>query len=405
MSIASAFGGKHKEDARNASFVAFVADDASTQEVQQVVTHLGIPNALVARGGIDAAIDHLGHVEKPPQRLVVDISGIDLPLLALGRLADACDPSVQVYVLGDQNDVRLYRTLLQAGVHDYLVKPLTTEALRNWLEDQDGHSVRKVRSGKIIAITGTRGGAGTTTIAAQLATHLTLGKGLRRVAYVDMDLYGSAGSTRLGMTSNHALSEVLQNIDKVDLQFLERMLTSKDGRLFLLASNQGYNDVVTAQPGAMAQLLDVLSQHFHYVVVDLHEPGGAIANEVFSQAHMVCVVSDRSVHSARALTRLMLHIEARPNAPVLYLLVNTPRVPVNGRVDTSEFAKAISHSIALEIPYDGKSPSLAEDLGEPLKASGALAKGVSKLARILTGDSEQGARVRAKAVRWLWRAA
>ncbi|HEY9460023.1 MAG TPA: pilus assembly protein CpaE, partial [Paralcaligenes sp.] len=121
MSIASAFGGKNKEDARNASFVAFVADDASTQEVQQVVAHLGIPNALVARGGIDAAIDHLGHVEKPPQRLVVDISGIDLPLLALGRLADACDPSVQVYVLGDQNDVRLYRTLLQAGVHDYLV--------------------------------------------------------------------------------------------------------------------------------------------------------------------------------------------------------------------------------------------------------------------------------------------
>lgn len=405
MNVVSAIGGKNKEESRNASFVAFTADDASTQEVGRVVAHLGIPNAFVARGDIDAAITHMSRVEKPPQRLIVDISGMSLPLLALSRLAEACDPSVQVYVLGDQNDVRLYRTLLQTGIHDYLVKPLTTEALRNWLNDKDGNSVRKVRSGKVIAVTGTRGGVGATSIAAHLAAHFTTGKGLRRVAYIDMDIYGSAGSTRLGMASNHALSEVLQNIDRIDPQFLERMLTSKDGRLFALASNQNYSDVLAAQPGVMAQLLDILSQHFHYVVVDLHEPGGVVASEVFSHADMACVVSDHSVHSARILTRLMLHIEANPNAPVLYLLVNSSRAPVRGRVDTKEFAHAISHPIALEIPYDGRLPSLAEDLGEPLAAGSALAKGITKLAQILTGDSAKSAGATFSVARWLGRAA
>jgi len=405
MNLPSALGGKSKEDTRNANFVAFIADDASMREVEQLVSRQGIPNAYVARGGIDTAIDHLGRAGKPPQRLIVDVSGIDLPLLALNRLAEACDPSVQVYVLGDQNDVKLYRAFLQAGVNDYLVKPLTTEALRNWLDDKDGHSVRKVRSGKVIAVTGTRGGVGATSVAVQLATHFTSGKGLPRVAYVDLDLYGGTGSTRLGMTSSHALSEVLQNIDRIDPQFLERMLTSRDGRLFVLAPNQNYGDMLTAPPGVMIQLLDVLSQHFHYVVVDLHEPGGTLATELFSQADMACVVSDHSVHSARVLTRLTLHIEARPNAPVLYVLTNSSRAPVRGRVETHEFAQAIAHPVALEIPYDGKAPSLAEDLGEPLSRNTALAKGVAKLARLLTGDSVQSAGANSKVARWLRRAA
>jgi Flp pilus assembly CpaE family ATPase len=120
---------------------------------------------------------------------------------------------------------------------------------------------------------------------------------------------------------------------------------------------------------------------------------------------MACVVSDYSVHSARVLTRLILHIEARPNAPVLYVVANSARAPLRARVDAREFTKAIAHPIALEIPYDGKPPSLAEDLGEPLEKHSAMAKGVARLARIMTGDSSQNAGAGLKVVRWLRRAA
>ncbi|HEY9279140.1 MAG TPA: fimbrial protein, partial [Eoetvoesiella sp.] len=103
MSVIRAMGGKNKGDAYNASLVAFVADEPGRQAFEQSLGQLGVADSHVARGSIDAVIAYLGRVEKAPQRLIVDISGIDKPMAALDRLAEACDPSVKVYVLGDTN--------------------------------------------------------------------------------------------------------------------------------------------------------------------------------------------------------------------------------------------------------------------------------------------------------------
>lgn len=383
---------KGKDGPRPANLIAFVADEAGAHELAQSFDQLGVTDVYVARGGIDAVISHLSRIETPPRRLIVDISGQDQPLRALDRLAEACDPSVLVYVLGDTNDVTLYRTLLQAGVRDYRYKPLTAEALRSWVEDEDGQPVRRARTGKVVALTGTRGGVGTTAIAARLAGELTEGKGMRRVVLLELDFYGSIGSILLGMaSSNHALSEMLQNIDRIDPQFLQRTLTSKDGKLFLLAANRAYSDTFVIEPGAISRLLEILTQHYHYVVVDLHESGGAVADEVLSQTHIACLVSDHSVYSAQVLSRLIHHVQARANPPALHIVLNSSRAPVRGRVNTRDFAQAITHPITLEIPYDGKLPGLAEDLGEPLAASSALAKAVARLARTLTGELTRSA--------------
>src|SRR5690606_8278433 len=162
MNSVSPFTSKQKEDPRQAAFAAFIADDASVQELNQFVSNLGIAKAHVARGGVDTAIDHLSRAEKAPERLVVDVSGVGFPVAAFVRLAEAGGPPVQGYVLGDQNDVRLCRTLLQAVVQDYLVKPLTADARRQWLSGTEAGSVRRLRGGKVMAVTGPRGGVGAT---------------------------------------------------------------------------------------------------------------------------------------------------------------------------------------------------------------------------------------------------
>ncbi|MYN13504.1 P-loop NTPase [Pusillimonas sp. TS35] len=405
MSVLGALSAKKTDDVRHATFVAFASDDESVQELTRFAQDMGITNARIARGGIDAAIEHLGQAVATPQRLVVDVSGAAMPMAALGRLADACDPSVQVYILGDNNDVSLYRDLLQAGVQDYLVKPLTADMLRTSLGDRDGQPLRRSRTGKVIAVTGTRGGVGVTSVAVALAAQLTEGKGRRRVAYLDLDLYGSACATRLGAVPNHGLQELLQNLDRIDPQFLERTLGSADGKLFVLGAGLGHGDAIVFSKGVMARLLDMLVQYFHYIVVDLHEPGGAVAAEVLGGADMACVVADRSVHSARVMARLLAHVDGLPQPPALYVVLNSPRPPVRGSVDAKAFAGAIAHPVSLDIPHDGKAPTLSEDLGEPLPANSELRKASSRLARLLTGEINPAARGGSRMARWLWRAA
>jgi Flp pilus assembly CpaE family ATPase len=101
---------------------------------------------------------------------------------------------------------------------------------------------------------------------------------------------------------------------------------------------------------------------------------------------------------------LILHIEARQNPPAVHVLLNSPRAPARGRVGAKEFAVAISRPLALDIPYDGKLPGLAEDLGEPLGSGSELSMAVNKLARMLTGELARGG-AGARMARWFRRSA
>ena len=42
-------------------------------------------------------------------------------------LAELCEPGVTMIAIGDRNDIGLYRDLVQAGVSEYIVKPVTAQ--------------------------------------------------------------------------------------------------------------------------------------------------------------------------------------------------------------------------------------------------------------------------------------
>ena len=59
---------------------------------------------------------------------MVDVSGEDQPLTALGDLAHVVEPDVCVLVIGETNNVDFYREVTRGlGAADYLAKPLTRD--------------------------------------------------------------------------------------------------------------------------------------------------------------------------------------------------------------------------------------------------------------------------------------
>ncbi len=51
------------------------------------------------------------------------------PPAKLRKLAEVCDPSTSVLVVGERNDVVLYRALRDLGVVEYFFKPVVPELL------------------------------------------------------------------------------------------------------------------------------------------------------------------------------------------------------------------------------------------------------------------------------------
>ena len=349
-----------------ASFVAFVRDRHSEDVVQRFAQEQNFTQALVKVGRIDDAIDHLTKMARSPAVLLIDVSATPMPLSELARLAAVCEPSVSVIVIGETNDVGLYRNLLELGVQDYLVKPLTLELLqRSFGGNTQGKSARQSRTGKVIGFAGTRGGVGVTTVAAGLARHLAM-VAHRRIAYVDMNLHGGAANTLLGLKSNNGLLDVLRDADRLDPQFVERSLVAHDDRLFVLSAELPYGETFEPQERALADLLERLKPHFHYILLDLPGHGHALTHTALAEVQLLYLLADPSIHSAREVLRFTRYLDGVDRAPSMSVLLNVPNASQRGHLNTSDFAVAIGRNVLLELPFDGAVLATAENLGEPI---------------------------------------
>jgi pilus assembly protein CpaE len=374
---------------RVADFIAFVSDRKTEQVLKSFVLDQAMPHTYIAIGGVNDAIAYLSKIERSPQFLLVDLHDSVMPLSELGRLADVCEPSVQVVALGERNDVGLFRSLLKIGVRDYLVKPLTVELLKRTVNVAEGKvsPVMLARAGKTIAFAGTRGGVGTTTIALNVARHLAEDTH-RRVAYVDLNLYGGAANSMLGIQSNNGLTDVLQNVHRLDPQYVERTLVAKGARLFVLSAELDYGSAQPFASGALGRVLELLCDSFHYVILDVGKTTDPLAGDAFDFASRVYLISDRSVHSTRETIRLLRFIEDRDNNPPTSLLLNNPNAASAGKVQAADFTSAVGRAALYEIPFEAKAITIAENLGEaPIeKSPHGFNQTITRISHDLTGQ-------------------
>jgi pilus assembly protein CpaE len=380
---------KAKAATRVADFIAFVTDRKTEQVLKSFVLEQAMPHVHIAVGSVDDAIAYLSKIERSPLFLLVDLHGSVMPLSDLGRLAEVCEPSVQVIALGERNDVGLFRSLLKIGVRDYLVKPLTNELLKRTINVSEGKvsPVMLARAGKTIAFAGARGGVGVTTLALNVARHLAE-ETHRRVAYVDLNLYGGAANSMLGIQSNNGLTDVLQNVHRLDPQYVERTLVAKGSRLFVLSAEVDYGSVQTFAPGALKRVLELLCDSFHYVILDIGNPSEPLSQEAFDHAGRVYLVADRSVHATRETIRLLRFIEDRDNNPPTSLLLNSPNAATAGKVQPGDFMQAVGRTALYELPFEAKAVSISENLGEPIKdkSPNGFRQTVSRIGSDLTGQ-------------------
>jgi pilus assembly protein CpaE len=282
--------------------LAFV--DAETERVLQEASVL-IGRSLIVRGGSAKAIEYLSE-QRSPHTLIVDISGIDLPLSQIQILADVCEPGTTVIAIGDHNDVGLYRDLIEAGVGNYIVKPLTRELLTKALtpkanSGEVGRAALKL--GKMVSFIGARGGVGTTTLAANLAWHLA-NRQSRRVALVDLDLQNGDCALLFNIETTPGFHDALANPLRLDHLLLDRIMTQVGERLFVLGSEEPLHDNVQITASAVDPLFSVLRSQFHYVIVDVPRIPAPAYRRALEIADRRVVVVDQTMRAMRDAVRV-----------------------------------------------------------------------------------------------------
>lgn len=386
MSALTAAEGAASDERRQ--FRAFVRDEATRKVVEQVVSDLMIPHATVQRGGVAEAIGELG-TQRSPRILVVDITDADLPLSAVNDLSEVCEPGVTVIAVGDRNDVGLFRDLINRGVGDYLVKPLTPTLLQKSLLsviDSASQGRRANRLGRLIAVTGTRGGVGATLVATSLAWSIAHRR-RRRVALVDLDLQFGTAALALDLEPSHGLREALEHPSRIDGLFIERAMVKESETLHVLSSEEPLGEAVVPDCTALDTLLKELRNKFHYVVVDLPRQVSPVTQHVLQAATNLVLVTDLSLAGMRDTLRYVTLMPTANAACQLALCANRVGEHRQGEIGRAEFEAAAGRAIDILMPFDSRTVASATNVGQPVVSHGRgkVAASLHELAERLCG--------------------
>jgi pilus assembly protein CpaE len=367
-------------------FAAFVCDDPTLDRVRTAAVALGFAPEKCVRGGLRSAVQALA-VSTSPAILLVDLSDCIDPLHEIQALAEVCEPGTMVVALGQTNDVRLYRSLLASGLHDYLLKPATAEQLTEVLEGARvslaapkvaGNAEERPHSS--VAVIGTRGGVGASTIATSIAWASSTAGGLA-TALLDLDVHWGTAALTFDLEPGRGLTDAIENPARIDGLFIERAMIRANDKLAILSSEAALSATLATDGSAFVQLLDEFRPAFARTVIDL--PRGLMINfpQVLAGVGTVVVVTEMTLAGARDTIRILAWL--RGNAPGAQPVIVANRTgPGLGEIGRAEFETTIEGKVAHLIPLDIKAAGSAAKLGQSLAEAAKAGKTGAALAAL-----------------------
>lgn len=378
--------------------LAFIADAQS-----EAVLHEGLHEALprgfeVRRGNVRTALHDLAHMTTP-QALVIDITGEPQALALLADLRHVVEPDVKVMVVGDREDMTFYRQVTRSlGAAEYLYKPLMPEIVARHFGAQfnRGQLAAADGGGRMVCLTGARGGSGTTTLAANLAWYLAE-VGRRHTILLDANLHTGTAAMLLGGRSGPGLRSALEAPDRMDELFIERSAIPVTDRLQMLAAEEPLTEQPGCQPGAAERLTAMLRRRFNYVVADVPFGGGPLAHDLLALTQQRVLVLQPTLGGIRDTLRLLGLPAGTGQVRRAVVVLNRNGMP--GGLSREAVEEALGAKVDVCIPDLPKSVYAAESLGEPAaKARGGFRTGIVQMAREMGFVGAETATVR----RW-WR--
>lgn len=373
-----------------AAFVEFPDTGAALQRAGSD-RRLAKAHVSVQLGGIQGALDHF-HGQVTPNLLIVEtrLKGQEA-LDELDRLAEVCDPSTKVIVVGRVNDVELYRELMRRGASEYLVAPLNPlhliEVISGLYLDPDASPI-----GRVVAFVGARGGSGSSTLAHNVgwcvAEELHI-----NTTIVDFDL--PFGTTGLDFNDEpgQGIVDALSSPERLDDVLLDRLLVKRGEHLSIFATPASLERHFEAPADAFESVLDVVRQTTPCVIVDLPHTWTPWIQACLVAADEIVLVATPDLASLRNAKNIVELIrQARPNDAPPKLVINQVGVAKRPEIPAKDFAETVGLETALIIGFEPAVFGQAANNGQMLNevaAKSQAAEGIRRLAELVTGRAPQ----------------
>jgi pilus assembly protein CpaE len=359
--------------------------ESAGEDRRMFKTHL-----KVLMGGLEAAIE-LYQTAATPNLIILESKSEPRELLAsLERLAEVCDPTSKVIVIGHYNDVWLYRELVKAGISEYIVAPLSIAdiigTIYNIFVDPESSPL-----GRAIAFIGAKGGVGSSTIAHNVAWSIS-SQLENEVVVADLDLpYGTA-NIDYDQDPAQGMAEAVFSPDRIDDVYLDRLLAQCAERLSLLAAPSTLERVYDFDKDAFSNIIDVAQRSAPFVVLDVPHVWNGWTKTTLSRADEVIITATPELANLRNAKNLIDTLKnLRPNDTAPKLVLNQCGVPKRPEITPADFADPLGIEPTAIIPFEpslfGNAANSGRMLGET-DPQNSIVQSIFEISRAVAGRAE-----------------
>jgi pilus assembly protein CpaE len=259
---------------------------------------------------------------------------------------------------------------LKAGVRDVLAAPFDRDqllaavnragdALTNYQHGLESPAIagpapsapHKARNGKVVTVFSTKGGAGKSVLAVNIAVSLAR-KGDQRVVLVDADLQFGDVAVMLKLAPQRTLVDAINNMDRLDSTMIEQLLIRHEpSGLDVLAAplEPSFADRVTGDE--MGRIIKLLRTIADVVVVDTPAYFNEVVIELIEQSDEILLVAGMDVPNIKNV-KIGLQTLKMLNLPVnkVHLILNRANSKV--RLEVSDVERTLGVKADCLIPSD-----------------------------------------------------
>lgn len=345
----------------------------------------------VQMGGAPAAAE-VYKTAPTPNVIVLEFAAGDGPTLlgALDELAESCDPGTKVVVIGHVNDVLLYRDLLRRGVSEYMIAPIDPLGFIGAISELYS-SPGAEPVGRTIAVVGTKGGVGASTVAHNLGWAIARGLSTATVI-ADLDLpFGTAGLD-FNQDPPQGIAEAVFSPERLDSNFMDRLLSKCSDQLSILAAPATLDRLYDFSETSFDSVVDILRAATPCIILDVPHMWTGWTRRVLVGSDDIALVASPDLANLRN-AKVMMDVlrQARPNDRRPKLIINMAGMPKRPEIAPAEFAKALDCEATSIIPFDPQLFGTAANNGQMIaevQPNGKIAESFLDLARVLIGRVE-----------------
>ncbi len=378
----------------------YALDDGTAAQAQKLsedwrFARVGIH---VERAGIDAAITHYGQTASP-ELIIIETNDIsDAFIQQLGTLGGLCAAGTDAVIIGPKNDVHLYRSLVEMGIKDYLVRPVSEEdmikVIARTLVEKRGLS-----GCRLITVIGSKGGVGTTTIAQILAWNVA--ETLKQKTML-MDVAGSAGSIGIayGLEPSATLTEAVRLGGAGTDDDMKRIYQAVTEQLSVLVCGGEPLLTESADADSIETLVNRVMQKYPIVVMDLSRATRTVQKRLLARAVEIVVVTTPLLSALRNTRTLLGEIKTlKAGMKEVDLVLNMQGIAASEEVPLQDIKKALDAEPTAVIPYAPKIFTASETTGKAVgqnKDADAILRTLLPLAEKASATENKNAAPEAK---------